>query len=279
MAHHPRGGAKPVVLTDLDGTLLDLETRSYEPALPAVRRLLDRGVPLVLCSAKTRAEIDILREELGIPDPFIAENGGAIFIPQGYFSFEPEHDKHVDGYDVIELGTPYVEIRARLERIREELKVDFRGFGDLSPREIARITGLGLDEARRAQARGYDETLVLNDLGPDEIARVLEAVERAGLRWTHGGVFHHVLGPNADKGKAARALIGLYRREFKKIYTIGLGDGPNDEPLLRVVDAPVLVQKPDGGWEDLDILPLKRAEGIGPAGWRRAVEELLDARS
>jgi mannosyl-3-phosphoglycerate phosphatase len=275
---HPTEGAKLVVFTDLDGTLLDLETRSVEPALPAVRRLLNLGIPLVLCSAKTRSEIDILREELGIPDPFIVENGGAIFISHGYFSFEFERDKHFDGYDVIELGTPYAEIRARLERIREELKIDFQGFGDLSPHEITRITGLSLEEARRAKAREYDETLVLGDLSPAEIRSVLQAIERTGLRWTHGGVFYHAMGPNADKGKAARVLIGLYRREFRTIYTIGIGDSRNDESLLWVVDAPVLVQKPDGSWEDLEIPRLVRVEGVGPAGWRRAVEELLDAR-
>jgi hypothetical protein len=47
---------------------------------------------------------------------------------------------------------------------------------------------------------------------------------------------------------------------------------------LRVVNVPVLVQKPDGSWEYLDIPHLKRVEGVGPEGWRRAVEELLDAR-
>ncbi len=262
-------GTKIVVFTDLDGTLLDLETRSYEPALPAVRRLQNRGIPLVLCSAKTRAEIDVLREELSVDDPFIAENGGAIFIPHGYFPFEFEHDRRVDEYDVIELGTPYIEIRARLERIREELGIQFRGFGDLSPGDIARITGLSLDEARRAKAREYDETLVLNDLSPDEIERVLRAIERAGLRWTHGGIFHHAMGPS-DKGQAARILIELYRREFGPIFSIGIGDSRNDEPLLQVVDLPALVQKPDGSWEDLELQGLRRVEGIGPEGWRRA---------
>ncbi len=57
--------------------------------------------------------------------------------------------------------------------------------------------------------------------------------------------------------------------------TIGLGDSLNDLPLLSAVDIPILVQKPEGQWEEMDLPMLQRVEGIGPVGWRRAVEELI----
>ena len=264
-----------IVFTDLDGTLLDLATYSFAPAKPAIKQLLQRRIPLILCSAKTYREMDPYREALGISDPFIVENGGAVYVPEGYFSFEFEHQRETpDGFWVIELGLPYSEIRKRLEEIRRELGIDFQGFGDLSPEEISELTGLSLEEAERAKAREYDETLVLNHLEASEVEKVLRAIEREGLRWTHGGVFYHVTGPS-DKGKAARVLIELYRREHGEIFSIGIGDSRNDEPLLRAVDLPVLVQKPDGSWEALKIPGLKLVEGIGPRGWRRAVEELI----
>lgn len=265
-----------LVVTDLDGTLLDLQTRSWAPAEPALRRLRELEVPVVLCSAKTRAEILPLREELGNRDPFIVENGGAVYVPQGYFSFAFPHDREFEGFAVLKLGLPYAEIRRRIRRIRRELGVRFRGFGDLSAEEVAQVTGLSLEEARRAKEREYDETLLLGDLPPRDRERVREALERAGLRWTHGGVFDHALGRTTDKGKAVRRLLALYRREFGDVFSVGLGDSRNDEPLLRAVDLPVLVQKPDGTWEDLSpSLPrLQRVEGIGPEGWRRAVEEI-----
>lgn len=265
-----------IVFTDLDGTLLDLATRSFTPAKPAIKQLLQRKIPLILCSAKTRVEMSVCRKALGVPDPFIVENGGAVYIPEGYFSFEFEHQRETsDGFWVIELGLPYSEIRKRLEKIRRELGIDFQGFGDLSPEEIAELTGLSLEEAHQAKDREYDETLILNHLKANEIEKVLQAIEREGLRWTHGGVFYHVMGPHSDKGKAARVLIELYRREHGEIFSIGIGDSRNDEPLLRAVDLPVLVQKPDGSWEELAIPGLKLVEGIGPRGWRRAVEELI----
>lgn len=266
---------RTIVVTDLDGTLLDLHTRSWAPAEPVLRRLRELEVPVVLCSAKTRAEILPLREELGNKDPFIAENGGAVYVPKGYFSFAFPHDREFGGFAVVELGLPYAEIRRRIRKIRRELGVPFRGFGDLSAEEVAQLTGLSLEEAQRAKEREYDETLLLGELPPRDRERVRKALERAGLRWTHGGVFDHTLGRTSDKGKAARRLLELYRREFGDVRSVGLGDSRNDEPLLRAVDLPVLVQKPDGTWEDLDLPGLSRVEGVGPAGWRRAVEEIV----
>jgi len=76
---------KPVIFTDLDGTLLELETYSYAKALPSINYLRKKGIPIVFCSAKTRAEQEVYRKELQINDPFIVENGGAVFVFQGYF--------------------------------------------------------------------------------------------------------------------------------------------------------------------------------------------------
>jgi len=45
----------------------------------------EKNIPLVLTSAKTRLEQNAIREDLGLSDPFIVENGGAIVIPKGYF--------------------------------------------------------------------------------------------------------------------------------------------------------------------------------------------------
>jgi hypothetical protein len=47
--------------------------------------LQGRLVPVILVSNKTRVEIEFCRKRMELTDPFIVENGGAIFIPKGYF--------------------------------------------------------------------------------------------------------------------------------------------------------------------------------------------------
>ncbi|PIU55510.1 MAG: mannosyl-3-phosphoglycerate phosphatase [Chloroflexi bacterium CG07_land_8_20_14_0_80_51_10] len=267
---------KTVVFTDLDGTLLDLVTYSYDKALPAVNSLRQRGIPIVFCSAKTRAEQEVYRQELGISDPFIVENGGAIFIPQDYFPFGFNYQKAKDEYLVIELGIPYHQIRQILEQVRAATGINFRGFGDMSMEEVATETGLAPEAAQRAKLREYDETLKFED-NPQEVDRVLNAIAEAGLNYVSGGRYYDVMGPN-DKGKATRILIGLFQRRLGQIEAVGIGDSANDLPMLSAVDIPVLVQKPGGLWEDVEMQHLHRVEGVGPEGWIKAIEEIVGVK-
>jgi mannosyl-3-phosphoglycerate phosphatase len=46
-----------VVVSGIDGSLLDPVTKDYDPARPAIAALARLGVPLVLCSSRPRAEV------------------------------------------------------------------------------------------------------------------------------------------------------------------------------------------------------------------------------
>ena len=91
-----------LVFTDLDGSLLDHDTYSYTAALPMLERLSDGGIPVIFVSSKTRSEIVELRGELGNNNPFIVENGAAVFIPEGCFSTPPANVVLREGYWVYE---------------------------------------------------------------------------------------------------------------------------------------------------------------------------------
>ncbi len=265
--------ARVVVFTDLDGTLLDYHTYSSELAEPLVARLNRAGVPVVFCSSKTRAEQEVYRQRLGIDAPFIVEDGGAIFIEPGYFPFAYDYHRLIDGYQVIELGRPYGEIRRILEQMRQKHNLTFTGFGDMDATQIAAVTGLDMESARRARKRDYEETLCLSGTEP-EISFILSHIEVAGLRWAKGTRFYGVMGDN-DKGMATRALTELFKRKLGGVKTIGVGDSLNDVPMLAEVDFPVLVQKPGGSWQEVELPNLNRVAGIGPEGWVRAIKELV----
>jgi len=265
--------SRVVIFTDLDGTLLDLATYSYGKAIPAIKYLQQKGIPIVFCSAKTRAEQEVYRQQLGIQDPFIVENGGAIFIPRGYFPFNFDYHKVERNYHIIELGIPYREIRQLLQQVRTMAKTDFQGFGDMTTEKVAAETGLDQEVAWRAKAREYDETLKIAG-SPEEINKLLDAIKKVGLNYASGGRYYDVMGPN-DKGKATRILTALFCRKIGPVQTIGIGDSPNDLPMLSSVDIPVLVQKAGNIWEEMDLPLLHRVEGIGPAGWAKAIEEIV----
>ncbi len=266
-----------VIFSDLDGTLLDKYSYSYEQAFTSIELVKSRKIPLIFCSAKTRAEQEVYRSELSITDPFIVENGGAIFIPKGYFPFDVNYSKESGHYLVIELGIPYDQIRKMLIKVREESNCNFKGFGDMDVAEVAEITGLDMESAHRAKQREYDETLIF-EMDAEDTASCIERMhKKTGLTCIHGGRFYNVMGPN-DKGKAVSTLKNLFKKKWQNVKTIGIGDSRNDLPMLAKVDFPILVQKPDNRWIDVEDMRIRihRINGAGPVGWRNAVQNIIN---
>ncbi len=96
---------KIAVFTDIDGSLLNeqFKSSSVEPII----KELSNNIAIVLTISKTRKEIEYYRQRLGIGDPFIAENGSAIFIPKHYFRASYPFSKRLDNFYVIEFGSTY----------------------------------------------------------------------------------------------------------------------------------------------------------------------------
>ena len=267
------GKIKQIVFTDLDGTLLVPVTYSYEKSLAGINRLKENDIPMIFCSAKTRGEQEVYRHKIEVFHPFIVENGGAIFIPQGYFPFPFDYHKTIGEFLVIELGGPYKEIRQLLDKVMREGNFRLQSFGDMSVEEVAKKTGLDLGSAKLAKQREYSETVKF-DGTHEEAIKALEKIKEAGLNWAHGGRFYDVMGAS-DKGKAVAIVSDLYRRMWGEVETIGLGDSSNDLPMLSQVDIPILVQRSDSTHEEIDLPRLCKVQGVGPEGWNRAIKELI----
>ncbi len=264
-----------IVITDLDGTLLNGLTYSYDPAWPAIQALRDRNMPLILCSSKTRAEIEGWRERLKIDTPFIVENGGAIYVPRNYFPFQVEHSTERDGYDVIEFGEPYHEVVQALRSASRETGCETLGFHQMSVAEICLRTLLPVRDAQWAKQREYDEPFEILGLNSHNL---LTAIEKRGKRWTRGDRLYHINGKN-NKALAVVRLISLYRTAYGAVTTIGIGNGHNDVDFLKLVDTPIIVrsrfavaiakQLPNG-WV---------TNSPGPYGWKEGIQKSIGPSS
>jgi mannosyl-3-phosphoglycerate phosphatase len=238
---------KIVIFADLDGTILD-DNYSYKEVQPVLRKLVSMDVSIVIDSSKTRAEIEYYLKKLRLNEPFIVENGSAIFIPKGYFSFPYEFVKETQLYQVIELGVNYSSIRNKLEIVRKKSKATIIGFGDMTVKEVAIDAGLSIDLAILSKKREYDEPFKI--VAGCE-AEVLLAIEKEQLCYTRGGRYFHLLG-KTDKGNALVHLKQLYLKKFQHIVTIGIGDGPNDKTMLKLVDNPIWINNNSLiGWREI----------------------------
>jgi len=264
---------KLIIFTDLDETLLERHTYTFEKARPALNLLREKDIPLVIVSSKTAAEIEHYRHKLDNHHPFIAENGGGIFVPVEYFREYPGHKPVINnGYEIITLGTPYAKLRQAFAEIQSE-GFNAKGFGDMSIGGISALTGLSPEEAALSVKRYFDEPFICDGCDLDALRN---SITSRGLNLTEGRLFH-LIGDN-DKGKAVEVLKELYRANLGEIATAALGDSPTDIPMLRSVEHPIAVQKDDGSYDErLEMPGLIKADGIGPAGWNSAVVALVNS--
>lgn len=257
-----------LVFTDLDGTLLDHHSYSFQAASPALGRLREAGIPVILNSSKTRPEMEALKQQLGNDAPFIVENGAAAIIPAGNLGKE-------SGL-VISFSAPLDEVHEALLALREQ-GFRFRSFMDMDAAEVASVTGLPNMAAARAKERIGTEPLLWQ--GSDtELEQFRQQLQKSGLQLIKGGRFYHAMG-QYDKADAMQYLVKRYQSCFpdKQIISIALGDSPNDTRMLESADYAVIIKGVNS--DKLDIQgthQVLRSEGEGPVGWNECIQSLLN---
>ena len=267
-----------VIVTDLDGSLLDPLTHGFEPAVPALERVKQLGVPLVLCSSRTRAEMEGIRRRMGIDDPFIVENGGAIVAPAGYFARVPAGTTVSDERLTLALGRPYADVVAVLREVAAAERIRITGFSDMTVGEVAADADLSPLEAQLTKFRQYDEPFRLFGTDPSVRSRFLKTLRHRGLKVMSEGRYDHATG-GADRGQAVVALRRVFEENGSDVMLVGLGDDLNDMSMLRAVDRAVIVKNDmcDATARLARKVPTASVTSAsGPEGWAEAVGALLD---
>lgn len=261
-----------IVVTDLDGTLLDHFSYSAEPALATIRELQRRRIPLIFNTSKTLAECEALSEQLGLSDPFMVENGSATYYPKRRFRNAPPGAISQGVYWQVVAGLRHEDIYRRLGEIKQDYRMV--ALSDSSLDEICAMTGLSMTAARRAQNRQFSEPLIWQD-SDAALARFRHALAQRGLSTLQGGRFLHVLGMT-DKGKALAAIQSVYRQNGAEVVSIALGDSDNDIAMLQAADFPVLIRSPAHALPALlSTRPVTISDETGPAGWAASITRLL----
>jgi|SRR5579862_7170161 len=261
-----------IIFTDLDGTLLDRKSYSWNAAAPALKWLNEHEVPWLLVSSKTRAEVEYWGQVLGNRHPFSVENGSAICVPRNYFDELIPGSIQRGGYDTIERGSSYAAAVRALSVAAQASGCRVRGFHEMTAEEVAAASQLPLDLAVLAKKREYDEPF--EALDPERVAELEAAIRTQGLRCIRGGRFHHICGDH-DKADSVRQLSNLFGRTCNEVVTVGLGDGFNDVPLLRAVDVPVIVRSRDAAAMLRSVPNAFVTDHEGPRGWNAAILDIF----
>jgi len=204
------------IVSDVDGTLMD-HFYDLTPAKKTITWLQGLKIPVILCTSKTKSEVKIIRDNLNLKDPYIVENGGAIY---GEYSDGKE-------WEII-LGKSYPILEKILNNLSENINFKLRPLNTLSDEEATNLTGLVGPSLNLMRDRHWSMPF-LNppDTFDEDLKRLCEIYDVDIFR---GNRMSHLLSKNSNKGIAIKKLLS--KNKNLNIQIIGLGDSPNDLPLL-----------------------------------------------
>lgn len=267
-----------LVSTDLDGTLLDHYSYSWEAAIPSINTLKNMAVPIIINTSKTLAEVTNLQKELNLDAPFIVENGSAIYVPQHFLSPSQtprcsEDTSHTPLTRIV-CGCERHSIIAFLQLLRSANHWQFESYNDWHTEDIMRHTGLDKENAKKSQDREFSEPLLWYDT-EENFALFVQAIEASPYRIIKGGRFIHILG-KSDKGAALRQLQRQFLNQ-RNTQLICLGDSHNDLDMLNIADIPVFIRSPVHDFPTYTGAkqPIYTTQ-YGPKGWHEAFTHILN---
>ena len=265
---------QPIIFTDLDGTLLDHADYNTNNISELLQQLQNAHIPVVFNTSKTFCEVIELKNDLNIQQPFIVENGAAVFIPEDYFELKPIGCKKVGAYWCYAMAKPLSSLLQDLNTLNADYKAHYKLFSDLSSEQISELTGLDDAQARRAQTRDYSDPLYW--YGNDELLTAfVNDVEALGYDIKIGGRFIHIA-KNTDKSAAQQWLVKQFTHHFRKPLTvIALGDSDNDKQMLEHANIAIIIANPASKKPvKLSHNKARYSQSPAPLGWIEEITSL-----
>ncbi|MBB1326288.1 HAD-IIB family hydrolase [Pseudoalteromonas sp. SR45-1] len=265
---------QPIIFTDLDGTLLDHADYNTNNISELLQQLQNAHIPVVFNTSKTFCEVIELKNDLNIQQPFIVENGAAVFIPEDYFELKPIGCKKVGAYWCYAMAKPLSSLLNDLNTLKADYKAHYKLFSDLSSEQISELTGLNDAQARRAQTRDYSDPLYW--YGNDELLTAfVNDVEALGYDIKIGGRFIHIA-KNTDKSAAQQWLVKQFTHHFRKPLTvIALGDSDNDKQMLEHANIAIIIANPASKKPvKLSHNKARYSQSPAPLGWIEEITSL-----
>ncbi|MBO8204433.1 mannosyl-3-phosphoglycerate phosphatase-related protein YedP [Prochlorococcus marinus] len=252
------------VVSDVDGTLMD---HSYDltPAKETIKTLQKLSIPVILCTSKTASEVKVIRNELNLKDPYIVENGAAIY---------GESLIKVNGKII--LGKTYEFLEEILNCISKEIDYKLIPLNNLTDQEATQLTGLKGNSLNLMRDRHWSMPFLNPPSFLEE--KIYICCKKYQVDIFKGNRMSHLLSTNSNKGKAINALKKY--SNISNIQIIGLGDSPNDLPLLLNSDFRIVIPGIDGPnlnlIDQLKDLEFTLASEPNGYGWKNEINKLIN---
>ena len=170
-------------------------------------------IPCVWLSSRSRLQLDEPRRRAGHTEPFLAEGGCGVYLPEDYFHLKSTKTVRLGRFMCIPVAKQQPAAAEALESLSENAGVPVVPLRSLSPRELAQNVGLPNHEAELARQRDFDELFFFAGASEEDINRFKSHAEEEKLSLREQGVLWS-LGVGADIRRCIRELGDLYDRSL-----------------------------------------------------------------
>ncbi|WP_104202511.1 Cof-type HAD-IIB family hydrolase [Billgrantia saliphila] len=217
-----------LIVSDLDGTLLDANHDLHSETIETLRLLAEQGHHLAFASGRHYRDMLAFRDRLGVPIHVISTNGAYLHDPAG----ELLTSRHLE----TELARELIALE-RHASVRLNLYLENEWLIDApEPRLLAyhAHTGFGyrVVEPHRLDGEGVGKVLYIGD--PQRLAGL-----EASIRSRHGERLHvtystvnslEIMAGGVNKGSALKALLATLGIDRERC--LAFGDNLNDTEML-----------------------------------------------
>lgn len=189
------------------------------------------GIPAVWLTSRSRLQFDDPRRKHGHTHPFVAEDGCAVYLPEGYFHLRPTSDSsrtrkavtvRLGRFTCIPIAEPLPAAAGALQTLSQDTRVPVVTLRSLSPHELAQNTCLPQREAELARQRDFDDIFFFAGASDSEVDRFLTEGRERNLQFhRHGVLWSAAIGRSVQR--CVRELAKLYDRALRyHAHTVGV---------------------------------------------------------
>ena len=171
-------------------------------------------IPCVWLTSRSRLQLDEPRRRAGHTEPFLAEGGCGVYLPEDYFHLKSTKTIRLGRFTCIPVAKQQPAAAEALESLSEGAAVPVVPLRSLSPRELAQNVGLPNHEAELVRQRDFDELFFFAGATEEDINRFKSRAQQEDLSLREQGVLWS-LAVGADIRRCLRELGDLYDRSLR----------------------------------------------------------------
>lgn len=233
------------------------------------------NIPLLFYTKRSYEEMLWICGELAIHEPFIAEGGGALYVPKNYLKIELKEAIEQGEYNELAFGTTASFIENITDKLSKVSGLPSLNGDIITPLDLADYWDIEIPEAERLMSRKYSQLVVKSEEIPPLNSTFISLLQQQGLQFLETDKTY-VFG-NFSITQPIEYWLGILKKEYPDLKTMALSNTSADESVFELCNEAFLLKNGDE-WQPLHLDNLNLINGSGVTGLKKFMDNILKSK-